>query len=223
MATYFVSGTDTDVGKTLVTAGLLHRATQAGQRTIGLKPVAAGCERSAEGLRNDDARLLMHYASEQLSYDKVNPIALEPAVAPHIAANQAGLTLTLDQLILNCQDARCIPHDLCLIEGAGGWRVPINAEHTLADLAKSLDVPVILVVGMRLGCLNHALLSAEAILRDGLRLAGWVANYVVPDMPMAEQNLATLKTLMPSDCLGVVPYNVDVSPEFVAIHLNLPL
>lgn len=223
MATYFVSGTDTDVGKTLVTAGLLHKSTQAGQRTLGLKPVAAGCERSISGLRNHDARLLMRYASEKLAYEEVNPIALEPAIAPHIAASQAGLILTLDQLVHNCQSARRAVHDLCLIEGAGGWRVPINTEHTLADLAKALNVPVILVVGMRLGCLNHALLSAEAILRDGLSLAGWVANYVVPDMPVAKQNLATLKAFMPGDCLGVVPYNANVSPEFVSSHIDLPL
>ena len=204
--TYFITGTDTDVGKTEVACGLLQALAVAGMTTVGLKPVAAGCEHTDEGLRNSDALKLLAAATEQLAYDQVNPIALEPAIAPHIAAAKINRPLSIDRLAGFCRGVQMMAVDKVIIEGAGGWRVPVNARETLADLPKVLNIPVIMVVGLRLGCLNHALLTAEAIARDGLVLAGWVVNILDPDMPEQSANIATLQAMIQAPCLGVVPY-----------------
>ena len=218
---YFVTGTDTEIGKTTVAAGLLHAARIRGLSTAAVKPVAAGCERTVAGLRNDDALTLMAECSPPLEYDLLNPVALEPAIAPHIAAAEAGLTLSAQQLAQACFKAFDRRADLTLVEGAGGWRVPLNDQQTLADLAIALGEPVILVVGLRLGCINHALLTAEAIAADGLQLAGWVANQVDPQMDRQQHNLDTLKALMPAPLLGVVPRLTPLSMASVAGHLRL--
>jgi dethiobiotin synthetase len=202
---YFVTGTDTDVGKTLVVEGLLAAAGEQGLTTLAIKPVAAGCERTSDGLRNEDALKLMAQMSEPLSYQQVNPVALEPAIAPHIAAQQVGQLLCLETLVKHCQEVLTQPAQLALIEGAGGWRLPLNETEYLSSLPQRLDMPVILVVGMKLGCLNHALLSMEAIARDGVRLAGWVANRVDGNMSCFEANLATLKGVINAPLLGVIP------------------
>ena len=223
MSKFFVAGTDTDVGKTVIAQGLLVAAARQGLSTLALKPVAAGCEQTPDGLRNSDALALQAAMTETLHYEQVNPVALEPAIAPHIAAAQAGRRLTVAQLTGFCRGALMRRVDFALVEGAGGWRVPLNAGESLAGLAKSLNLPVILVVGMRLGCINHALLTAEAIARDGLPLAGWVANRVDPNMSEYEANLATLKQMIPAPCLGEVPFLDDETSkiERVADHLNL--
>lgn len=218
---FFIAGTDTDAGKTLITTGLLAAANRRGLRTIGLKPVAAGCERTPEGLRNADALLLQQTASVALSYEQVNPVALEPPIAPHIAAEQAGRVLSADRLAAYCRGALMQPADLVLIEGAGGWRVPLSPRESLARLPQLLELEVILVVGMKLGCLNHALLTAEAIARDGLRLAGWVANRIDPQMACADENLATLTRLFRAPLLGQVPWLPVPTAEAVADHLDL--
>ena len=220
--TFFVTGTDTGVGKTLVTAALLQLARQRGLRAYGLKPIAAGCEPTSEGLRNADAQLLQVHSSVQLPYGQVNPIALVAAKAPHIAAAEEGRKLSLDRIAGLCRGALMIPADFRLIEGAGGWRVPVNERENLSGLPQLLEIPVILVVGMRLGCLNHALLTAEAILRDGLALAGWVACGVDPDMSSPEENIAALKLRLPAPCLGVIPALGEVSVEAAAKYLALP-
>jgi dethiobiotin synthetase len=203
---YFISGTDTDVGKTLVACGLLRAAALRGLRTLAIKPVAAGAELTENGLRNEDALMLMAAMTEVLPYQQVNPVLLEPAIAPHIAAEQVGKRITVSQLAGICRGVMMQPADFILIEGAGGWRVPLNRHELLSDLASELQAPVILVVGMKLGCINHALLTAEAIRADGLRLAGWVANQIDPDMACVEENLATLNAMLDAPCIGIVPY-----------------
>lgn len=218
---YFVTGTDTEVGKTTIAAGLLHAARLAGLSTAAAKPVASGCEPSAEGLRNSDALALLGECTLALSYEQVNPFAFAPAIAPHLAAREAGVGLTVAALAGPVRQVLERGADFTLVEGAGGWRVPLAGSESLSDLAIELGLPVILVVGVRLGCINHALLSAEAIARDGLRLAGWVANIVDPQTARLEENLATLAERLPAPCLGRVPFLAEASPAAVAASLDV--
>jgi dethiobiotin synthetase len=187
----FVTGTDTGVGKTLFAAALLLRFGAAGVAAAACKPVSAGCRRESGRLINADAELLAALAPHRLPLEWVNPVALEPAVAPHIAAAEAGIELDPVRLAEACRSAGA-GAEFLVVEGAGGWRVPLGGVASFSDLAALLKLPVILVVGLRLGCLNHALLTAEAIRGDGLRLAGWVANTLQPDMPRLEENVSTL-------------------------------
>ncbi|MFK0087235.1 dethiobiotin synthase [Pseudomonas sp. NPDC090755] len=220
---YFIAGTDTDVGKTTIAAGLLHAAHQAGLSTLGAKPVASGCVASPRGLRNDDALALMAQSSLKLPYEQVNPFAFEPAIAPHLAAREAGVTLSVPALLAPMRHVLAQGADFTLIEGAGGWRVPLSDQANLSDLAMALQLPVILVVGVRLGCISHALLSAEAIAGDGLPLAGWVANIIDPRTSRLEENLATLAERLPAPCLGRVPKLKQASAQQVAEYLQLDL
>lgn len=220
---FFITGTDTDAGKTVCSAALLYKASQAGKKTLGLKPVAAGCEDHGDGLQNDDALLHIKYSTEQLPYMQVNPIALEEAIAPHIAAQHIQKPLSAQRIVGLVRGVLMINRaDFMLIEGAGGWRVPLNLNETFADVAKELQAPVILVVGMKLGCINHALLTVEAIQRDGLKLAGWIANRVDPDMSAYDENLETLQSMIKAPCLGVVPHLDNLEIEKVAEHIQLP-
>ena len=219
--TYFVTATDTDAGKTVVTCGLLAAARTQGLATLALKPVAAGCQLTEQGLRNDDALALMQAMTLSLPYEQVNPLALEPAIAPHIAANEAGLHVTLNRLTGYCRGALLARHDLAFIEGAGGWRVPLNGREMLSGLANELNAPAILVVGMKLGCINHALLTVEAILRDGVKLAGWVANQTSPEPDRFEENVQTLNKLIPAPCLGSVPFMRPPISTTVAEYLDI--
>ena len=220
---YFVTGTDTEIGKTTIAAGLLHAARQQGLSTAAAKPVASGCVRTADGLRNDDALALLAQCSLPLHYEEVNPLAFAPAIAPHLAAREVGIKLDVASLLPPVQAILARGADFSLVEGAGGWRVPLAGEENLSDLAVALAIPVILVVGVRLGCINHALLSAEAIERDGLKLAGWVANIVEPKTSRLEENLATLTERLPAPCLGRVPHLGKVTAAAVAEHLKLEL
>lgn len=218
----FITGTDTDVGKTVVACGFLAAANQQGLRTAAIKPVAAGCEVTEQGMTNSDALQLQAAASHKLSYQQINPVALEPAIAPHIAAAEACVRLSASRLVGYCRGVSLLPVDMVIIEGAGGWRVPINSRETLADVAQELECAVIVVVGMRLGCLNHALLTMEAIRRDGLQIAGWVANILDTEMPRLQENIDTLKQSINEPCLGIVPRLDDLSPEQVATFLSVP-
>ncbi|MBB3102933.1 dethiobiotin synthase [Azomonas macrocytogenes] len=218
---FFLTGTDTEIGKTTIAAGLLHAARRLGLSTAASKPVASGCERTDDGLRNADALALLGECSLPLSYAQVNPFAFAPAIAPHLAAREVGIELHADSLAAAVQPVLALQADFTVIEGAGGWRVPLSGNANLADLAIALDLPVILVVGVRLGCINHALLSAEAILRDGLPLAGWVANLVDPRTARLDDNLVTLAERLPAPCLGCVPYLDPPTPAQVAVHLKL--
>ena len=219
---FFITGTDTDVGKTVVAAGLIETANQAALSTAAIKPVAAGCESTESGLQNTDALQLQAAASHPLTYQQVNPVALEAAIAPHIAATEEGKQLSASRLSGFCRGLTLLPVDMLFIEGAGGWRVPLNNRETLADIPKQLNSEVILVVGLRLGCINHALLTAEAIRRDGLSLTGWVGNVLHADMPRLDENIDTLKRLIPEPCLGIVPRLSDTAPNQVAAYVSLP-
>lgn len=222
-AAFFIAGTDTDVGKTTIASGLLHAARLQGLSTLGAKPVASGCDVTPKGLRNADARALMAESSITLPYEQVNPFAFEPAIAPHLAAREAGVALTVQALLAPMRLILEQQADFTLIEGAGGWRVPLSDQANLSDLAMALKLPVILVVGVRLGCISHALLSAEAIARDGLQLAGWVANIVEPKTSRLEENLATLAERLPAPCMGRVPRMKVATAALVAEHLQLDL
>ncbi|MBX8494646.1 dethiobiotin synthase [Pseudomonas cichorii] len=222
-AAYFITGTDTDAGKTTVAAGLLHAARLAGLSTAAGKPVASGSVITPQGLRNADALALLAECSLELGYDDVNPFTFEPAIAPHLAAREAGVSLTVNALLQPMRRLLERNADFTLIEGAGGWRVPLADQSNLSDLAMGLGLPVILVVGVRLGCINHALLTAEAIAQDGLQLAGWVANIIEPKTSRLEENLATLSERLPAPCIGRVPRLKKASAEAVAEHLHLEL
>lgn len=225
---YFITGTDTDSGKTVVTAGLLHLAARNGLRTLAMKPLASGCEQTPEGLRNADALALSRAMTETMPYESVNPMALAPAIAPHVAAEEAGRRVTAERLAGFCRGAMTRPAELFLVEGAGGWRVPLNERETWTDLVGALQLPVFLVVGLRLGAINHALLSAELIQRDGFRLAGWVANRCTPQpMVREDETFNTLCERMPAPCMGRVPWLTAQEPgamaEEASRYLSLPL
>lgn len=219
---YFVTGTDTGVGKTIVSAAILEAAASLGKRTLAMKPVASGCDETPEGLRNEDALILMEAMSEPLAYDQVNPIALKPAIAPHVAAAQAGRTVTAERLVGFCRGLQMRPADLLLVEGAGGWRVPLNDRETYSAMPGALQMPVILVVPLKLGCINHALLTAEAIRRDGLTVAGWVANRPVPEIMTCEQEtLEYLVNHLAAPCMGVLPWQERADPKALSASLNV--
>lgn len=200
--TVFVTGTDTGVGKTHVTAGLLRAARQARLDVCGYKPVASGCRRSAHGLRNDDALSLQAAAASAEPYADINPYAFAPAIAPHLAAAAAGVAI--ERSVLNRTYAGLADrHDWILVEGAGGWQVPLGPDWNYADWVTEQGWPVILVVGMRLGCINHALLSAEAIMRR-TRLLGWIANELPPRQAELDANVTALRQRLPAPLLARV-------------------
>lgn len=221
--TFFVTGTDTEVGKTFVSAALLRAANDQGLKTLGLKPVAAGGEESAAGLRNEDALALMDAASVKLPYEQINPVCFKTPASPHIAAAIDSRRTSVSRLAGFCRGAMMQSYDFGLVEGAGGWRVPINERENLAQLAVTLELPVILVVGLRLGCLNHALLTAEAIRRDGLSLVGWVGNGIDPDMGYPQENIQTLKGALPAPCLGVIPHSSGIKSAEPKDYLKINL
>lgn len=217
MKQYFVTGTDTEVGKTYVTCHLLRAATQAKLTSIGYKPIAAGCDLVDGEWVNEDAANIQQASGLSLPISEINPIALKPPIAPHIAASEAGVELTQDAIEKGLNHLQSYNVDFLLMEGAGGWRLPLSLGNDnaptryLSDVVKSLNMPVILVVGMRLGCLNHAMLTAEAILADGLTIAGWVANDVTGNMTRYDENLASLKAMMPAPLLAEIPFKAQPS------------
>ncbi|MBJ6137237.1 dethiobiotin synthase [Marinobacter litoralis] len=224
--TYFVTGTDTEVGKTIVSASILEAAKAQGKRTIAMKPIASGCEQTPEGLRNEDALMLQEAVTESIAYDVINPIALEPAIAPHVAAVQAGKQISAQRLIGFCRGLQMQPADLMLIEGAGGWRVPLNDRETYASVPRDMGLGVVMVVPLKLGCINHAMLTAEAIRADGLTVAGWVANHPEAEpMSCEEETLNYLVTHLEAPCLGVLPYAGEVPvvdmPAVLSRYLNV--
>jgi dethiobiotin synthetase len=217
----FVTGTDTNVGKTLVSCALLHAYAAAGRRVVGMKPVAAGCEPTPQGLRCDDVERLKRASSVKAPENRVNPYALVPPIAPHAAAAMAGREIRLERIRGAYLDLARLA-DLVVVEGVGGFRVPLNDGEDSADLAQLLDLPMVLVVGMRLGCISHALLTAEAITARGLLLVGWVANCIDPAMAAFSASLAALEQRLGAPLLGVVDYAPNVDPARVARALTLP-
>ena len=189
----FITGTDTEVGKTHVAVGMIRALTREGLRVAALKPVSAGADLTAEGLRNADALQLAQAANVDAPYKRVNPFCLPMPASPHIAARSAGIMIDLAVIRREFEALSSIPGtDFVVVEGAGGWLAPISDTGAMADIATALELPVVLVVGLRLGCLNHALLTAEAIRTSGLPLAGWIANHVQPHFEHADENIALL-------------------------------
>jgi len=219
----FVTGTDTGVGKTLCATGLLAAYQQQGHSTIAMKPVASGCEQSPNGLRNEDALLLMQAMTEHADYDEVNPYAFLPAMAPHLAAVRDDITINTDELVKQAQ-LLATRADRIVVEGAGGWLAPLNEQQTFADLAVQLGLPVVLVVGIRLGCLNHALLTIENMLNRDVEIAGWIANTGLDsasDCLDVDQNIASLEARISAPLMGVIPYQEDDNRLKIASLIHL--
>jgi dethiobiotin synthetase len=201
---YFVVGTDTNVGKTYVASALVKYFADGGFKTVGMKPVASGCELNEETeLINEDVTTLMNASNVSAPLGLINPYRFAPAIAPHIAAEQAGVEIELSK-IKQAYEQLSSQADAVIVEGAGGFYVPLNRTETLADLAVLLNIPMILVVGMRLGCINHALLTVEAIQARGLRLAGWIANEIEPNFAMFDENLTSLQQRIAAPCISLV-------------------
>jgi dethiobiotin synthetase len=219
----FVTGTDTDVGKTLISAALLHTLSQQGLRCAGMKPVAAGAEMKKGVWRNSDVDALAQASSVKLPTALTAPYLLKTPASPHIAASQDGVTFSHAR-IADCYRQIRAQADAIVVEGVGGFRVPLlttmDSRYDTADMAVQFGLPVVLVVGMRLGCLNHALLTADAIAAHQLNLAGWVANTIDPAMPYFAENVAALQTLLPAPLMGVIPYLQNATAVHAAAHLD---
>jgi dethiobiotin synthetase len=214
---YFVTGTDTGVGKTLISCALLHGFAARGKRVSGMKPVAAGCD---DARQNEDVLQLRSAGNVTAGYGQLNPYCFEPAIAPHIAAQRAGVIIRFSRIVVSFQELAG-KADVVIVEGAGGLLVPLNERQDSADLMLELGLPVILVVGMRLGCLNHALLTVEAIAARGLMLAGWVANVPEEDMSALQENIGTLRQRIVAPLLGVVQYMEQPDARVAALQLDL--
>ena len=215
MSGVFVTGSDTGCGKTEVSLGLMAALRGRGIEVVGMKPVASGCERTPNGLRNDDALRLRAQASRTLPYEQINPYAFEPPIAPHVAAAKAGVEIRIEHLRSSYRKLASVA-DFVVVEGVGGWAVPISDERDVADLALALDLPVVLVIGLRLGCINHGLLTAQAILERGAAFAGWIGNQIDPRMPALTDNIEALARRIPVPCLGVVPWAEKPDPWITA-------
>lgn len=215
----FVTGTDTGAGKTFASTVLLHAMRRDGRPAVGMKPVASGCERDHEGWRNEDALALVAASDPRPDYQLVNPYALPEPTAPQIAAELAGVHVELPTLLAAHAALAAQAGGRVLVEGVGGWLAPLADGIEQADLARALDLPVVLVVGLRLGCLNHARLTARAIVADGCRLAGWIGNQVEPPGPYAAAYLDLLRDALPGPCLGLLPHAPGISPADLAAKL----
>lgn len=228
MKKLFITGTDTDAGKTLVATSLLHKAQSLGLSCFGLKPIAAGCQWHEKSQRwhNDDALFLQQASSPSLEYSLHNPFALPEAIAPHIAASLNQQSLSLTNLVEACNPGLKQAVDFHLVEGAGGWLVPLNETETLADfatyLAKEMAYDIVLVVGMKLGCINHALLTQQLILDAGLNLVGWVANHIDPEMSEPDANFDYLNAHIKAPCLGRIPFSPNIPAKDLINFIQLP-
>ena len=223
----FITGTDTDAGKTFVATTLLYKAQSLGLSSFGLKPIAAGCHWSTEQnpageWHNDDALLLQQASSLKQAYAIHNPVAFPQAIAPHIAAELNHAPMTLTSLLEGCQQGLAQQVDFHLLEGAGGWLVPINDKNTLADFAQQVNHDVILVVGMKLGCINHALLTQQLIIASKLNFVGWVANHIDADMSEQDANFAYLELHIQAPCLGRIPFSPSTHPRDLLDCIRLP-
>lgn len=217
---WFITGTDTGIGKSWVSAGLMQALRERGLNVAGMKPVASGCDRTPDGLRNEDALMLQAQCSAAQHYERINPYAFEPPIAPHIAAAEAGVAIDFERIAERFEQLAA-GADRVVVEGVGGWLVPLNDGRNVADLAGRLGLPVVLVVGVRLGCINHALLTFEAIRSRGVPLAGWVANRVEPVTDRLDENIGTLRGLIDAPFLGIVPHLAEPDMPRVAEALDL--
>lgn len=219
MSVFFVTGTDTEVGKTFISRTIMHIYEQKRKTCVGYKPVASGCVRTGQGLRNDDALNLQSASTFNLKYEEVNPFPFEEAVAPHLAAQKAGHDICLKKIARGYEHLLNKQADLTIVEGAGGWRLPVGNRQYMSDFVTQYDIPVVLVVGVRLGCINHACMTAEVIQQDGLTIAGWVANHVDAEMPFLTENITALKEHLDAPFLGEVP--LVKSPKEAADYLDI--
>ncbi|MHB1280063.1 MAG: dethiobiotin synthase [Acidithiobacillus sp.] len=219
---YFITGTDTGVGKTLISCALLHAFAKSGKSVAGMKPVVAGCEQSQRGLIYGDVEALLAASTVAVPRNFANPYALMEPIAPHIAAQRAGTRLDLAQMASAYRELQQSA-ELVIVEGAGGFKVPLTDEEDTADLAQRLGLPIIMVVGMRLGCLNHALLTAQAIQSKGLQLVGWVANRIDPAMAVFDENVLALEKRLPAPLLGIVPHCPSPDARMIASLLRISL
>jgi dethiobiotin synthetase len=218
MRACFVTGTDTGVGKTLVACALLHALRRRHARVVGMKPVAAGAVRTGNGWASEDALALRAASSIAVPPELENPVLLPEPLSPHLAAQHAGVQISIEAIV-RCQRELAQRSDAMVVEGAGGFHVPLSGTETGADLAQVLALPLVLVVGLRLGCLNHALLTAEAIRARGLTLAGWVANRIDPTMGAQEENIIFLRERLHAPLLADVAYSSTPDPQHIAITL----
>jgi dethiobiotin synthetase len=217
---FFVTGTDTGIGKTVASCTLLHALRAQGLRAVGMKPLASGCEATPEGLRNEDALALQAASDPRPLYEDVNPYALPNPLAPELAAGDAGIEVALAPML--AAHARLAAQaDVVVVEGVGGWAAPLSTDLHQADLVRALELPVVLVVGLRLGCLNHAYLSVRAIQADGCRLAGWIGTGIDPGMDRIDDNRALLSARVPAPCLGWLPWQAHPDPAALAARLRL--
>lgn len=218
--TFFVTGTDTDVGKTVCCKALLQAANMEQLSTLAYKPIAAGCELIDGQLSNEDARVLQDASSINVSYQAINPIAFELPIAPHIAAELENISIDMPLITKGLKQIQSLSVDVIIVEGAGGWRLPLNNNLMLSDWVIEQKLPVILVVGMKLGCLNHAIMTYETIINDGLHVVGWIANQLQADMPFYEQNLAFLAKTINAPQIGEIRYYKDVETRNLAECIN---
>ena len=214
----FITGTDTGVGKSLFSAALLHALARHHRRVVGMKPIAAGTTLINGVLANDDVLALRAASTLTVPATLDNPVLLHDPVSPHIAAQRAGVTIDIAH-IAACHRQLMALADAVVVEGAGGFMVPISSQHTGADLARALNLPVVLVVGLRLGCLNHALLTLQAIRAQGLTLAGWVANHIEPTMLAQQDNIAFLRQQLGAPLLATIPFMADAQADQVTVDV----
>lgn len=220
MSGFYVTGTDTGIGKTIASTALLHALRSQGMRATGMKPVASGCEPSAAGWRNEDALALLAASDPQPLYADLNPYALPLPLAPEIAAREADVAIRLDTLVSAFQRLQDLA-DAVVVEGVGGWSAPLSATLDQVDLVRVLRLPVVMVVGMRLGCINHARLTARAIAADGCELVGWIANHMDPDMQRQDENFELLRMRLQAPCWGRLPFSPKPDAQDMSRALRL--
>lgn len=228
---FFITGTDTGVGKTHVSVSLVKALVEHGLKAAVMKPIASGSTPTPQGLRNEDAEALANASNVDVPYTTINPYCFEPAISPHIAADEAKIAINIDIIKQNFEKLRAVA-DVIVVEGAGGWYAPVSLTQSMADLPRALNIPAVLVVGVKLGCLNHAKLSKEAISNSGVEFAGWVANCIDPTLERAAENLSSLEYMLGTPPLAVFPHaqKAAVTPmahadvrcgEHFAHHLSL--
>ena len=221
MNSYYITGTDTGIGKSVASAALLHALRARGRRAVGMKPVASGCEMTADGWRNEDALALQQASDPTPAYSDVNPYALPNPLAPELAAADAGVCIEL-QPITAAHARLAAVADAVVVEGVGGWTAPLTASLDQLDVVRALELPVVMVVGLRLGCINHARLTARAIVEDGEQLVGWIANDIDPAMARSDDNFAILQRVLPVPCWGRLPHAPSPDPQAFSRNLLLP-
>ena len=217
----YVTGTDTGIGKTLASSALLYALRDRGMRAVGMKPVASGCEATPDGWHNEDALALLAASDPMPAYADVNPYALPLPLAPELAARDAGVDVALAPLLAAHARLRS-QAEFVVVEGVGGWDAPLSASLRQAELVRALSLPVVLVVGLRLGCLNHAILSARAIAADGCRLVGWIGNAIDPDMACREEHRAMLQARLAAPCIGWLPHAAGADGRAFSRYLSIP-